>query len=518
MTINLGNAKLQSSTHTFVHFFEISNLTYQYQNILLQLNDFKNITNHKKFPIKQVNDYYKIINYNKELIEEKLAPFNTTQRNKRGLIDGLGSIIKQLTGNLDATDGKHIQNSLHIIKQNQENIVHQINNQYTINKEIMSKFNETVKNIKHNELLIESSLMKLDRRNKEITTVLDVLAAKDILNKIIHIFNVILNILQDIENSLTFCQNNIIHPSIITNTELLNELQKISKYYSTQLPFEISPNTIQFYKNIIKPICFIKGTEIIYTLSIPLFEQTIYNLYYFIPIPTIKFQITIPNIRYTLKSNSKLVALTDICEFINKQYLCTKRKQSFKNTTCEHEILTKNYYPSCTQLQLQPQKILEFIPEINQYLGAFNNPSELEKHCKQTWKKEKIQGIFLFHNNVECEYTIDGQLLMFNDSTKGHPLVIETLTPTSTEIQTGTPLPKLKLKTLNLGELNNNIQPIELIKEESSYNPWHLSGTVILYLIIFVAVTILILIRCRPKITTTKQGPSQPVNPLTVQV
>lgn len=484
LPIKLGNAKFQTSTHTFIHYFELSELISEYNIISNHIKSFKNTTDSNNLYSRELSNYYKIINYNLELINEKLNPFIKESRSKRGLIDGIGSIIKQLTGNLDANDGEQIKKSLEIIKKNQNNIAHQLNNQYSTNDAIIIQFNETVKNIKHNENLIRLRVEELENIIDETTMHSNILFAKDTANQFIHLLNVILNILQDIENSVTFCHHKMLHPSIITALELLNELQKISSFYSTKLPFKISPQTIQNYKQLIRPLCFQKNSEIIYTLSLPLFSKTNYNLFYFLPIPTFNYQTIIPNSNYILKSDeSEIVPLSEICDYVNYQYFCLERHRVYRDTTCERSILVSNRPENCSRVQLPIQQIVEYIPEVNKYLGAFPLPTIFKSHCQEILTKEEIQGILLFEDDDHCQYSIDNQTLIFKDNTTAKPLIIEDLHITKTE-HIKTKLPKIHFKSLQLAKLTNNPQQIELIEEDDYINPWHITGTVALYVIL----------------------------------
>lgn len=104
-------------------------------------------------------------------------------------------------------------------------------------------------------------MLTVDSKNFEI------LFAENLLNQIIHLFNIILDLTRDIRTSLTFCGTNIVHPSIITNQELAKEMTKLNSKYADELPFKINGNNIQKYLKLIKPNCRIVETEIVYFLT-----------------------------------------------------------------------------------------------------------------------------------------------------------------------------------------------------------------------------------------------------------
>nr|XP_015840241.1 PREDICTED: uncharacterized protein LOC107399075 [Tribolium castaneum] len=380
LPINLGKARLQSSSHHMIHYFDISGLLTEYNKLQTYLEIVKNSTANETETQKEIQNYLKIIHYNINLVDEKLYPFFQNKRAKRGLVNILGSIIKTITGNMDSEDNERITSVINTIKQNQNNIAHQLTNQYSINQEIINKFEKTIKDIEHNERALYSLTSKFQNvtRNQ-----INTLFIKDTLNQLSHLFNVILNIAQDIENSLAFCKLQTVHPSIITNEELFKELLKIESIYKNHLPFPVKSENIQNYKRILSTKCVIKEFEIIYFLSFPLYETRELELFYLIPLPDQKFQTIIPSAKYVLKGESYLWPLTDICDKIQKEYFCKNELRTYVNISCQMEILFKNTFEKCLPIQLNRLQTLEFVPEINQYLGIFPVPVSIKNFLLQ---------------------------------------------------------------------------------------------------------------------------------------
>lgn len=105
----------------------------------------------------------------------------------------------------------------------------------------------------HNELILKSRIMQLSQIITDTATHQDILFAKDLFNQLIILYNAILNTLQDVENSITFCKLNTMHPSIIKPKDLFLELQKISPHYKNKFPFELKQENVldflKFFKN-----------------------------------------------------------------------------------------------------------------------------------------------------------------------------------------------------------------------------------------------------------------------------
>lgn len=158
----MGQAKIQEYTHTFIHYYdlnpiiiEINRLHIQSINLLININTNPNYT-------AETSNYVKILNLTKDKVEVKLKEIIPhPQRTKRGLINGLGSIFKSITGNLDASDGERYDKLIRQLQVNQNDLAGNIVQQNTISLEIINKFNETVQQIKHNEKLLQSKIEQI---------------------------------------------------------------------------------------------------------------------------------------------------------------------------------------------------------------------------------------------------------------------------------------------------------------------------------------------------------------------
>lgn len=433
---------------------------------------------------RELTNYDNIIKYYKNLIDEKFRPFREIPiRTKRGLINGLGSIIKQISGNLDAEDGKHFESLIENLQQNQNSIIKQINQQYSINNQMIENFNKTIKDIELNELLMVSRIKQLESLTTITISHTNVLFAKELINQIINLLNIILNIIQDTENSITFCKLNTLHPSIITSEELLRELVKISKFYEKQLPFPVTQSQIHNYESIVKPRCAIKGYQIIYFMSMPLLNPDQYELFYFLPLPNQNSSIIIPSSTYGLKTKTTLLPLKDSCVLLNDIHQCQRSQISLVNNTCEYEILFKNDFSSCSRQKLHlDENTLEFVPELQSYLGVFVKKELIKQHCQDSWNAVEKSGTFLFENS-SCTIYIQGRPLIFHDESSGQPLHLQEI-----NIRLKTPqdpvLPELKIKHLELKKLDTNIQPLTPVPPGPVTTHIHTSAIIIMYLMI----------------------------------
>lgn len=425
---------MQKSDHTFVHYYdlkplfiELKNLNKQYENLQISVKN-----NQSKFQ-HEFDNYDKIINYIQQTINDKINNFNIytndKNREKRGLIDGLGSIIKIITGNLDENDGKRINAILNHVQQNQNNFNEQLKLSYSLNNNIIKNFNDTIKDIEHNELLLKSRILQSGEILKGEIEHQHILFTKDLFNQLIILYNTIFNILQDIENSITFCKLATLHPSIIKSKQLFQEIKRISLHYNEQLPFELKIENILYFESILKIHCKIEKSKIIYFLSIPINYEHEFEIYLLNSIPTkqeSKYITIIPNAKYLLKSKSdnKIWPLNQLCTQGISYYQCPGYLITNQEIKCEQQILIHGNSSECQYTNINIiDNHLEIVQEINQYLAVFPKQEEIEVRCKQSTEIKALQGIYLIEDE-NCKIIFRTNEIKFLESTLGTPILI----------------------------------------------------------------------------------------------
>ena len=128
-----------------------------------------------------------------------------------------------------------------------------------INKEMISKFNNQLSNLKHNEETLNTQIIEIKDIVKNVYNWRSVAEVKDTLNQLILLTINLIEIIAELETSLTFCSLNKIHSSIIDTMTLRKIVDN-----STKLNFwEIS--------KLIRSHCRIKDNTTDYLIEIPLY-------------------------------------------------------------------------------------------------------------------------------------------------------------------------------------------------------------------------------------------------------
>lgn len=225
--LKLGTAKITKYTHTLIHYYDLNPIITEISRLQTQSANLKKLIIEDKYYSIDTSNYLKILNFAEEKVKDKLLEILPQhQRVKRGLINGLGSIFKSITGNLDANDGERYEKLIRELQENQVKLASNIKNQNSLSIDLINNFNKTIQQISHNEKLLEMKINQISDRilYKETTFFI-----KDIMNQIITMYEIINSILQDIENSISFLKLQIMHPSIIKTKDLFNELKKLTK-------------------------------------------------------------------------------------------------------------------------------------------------------------------------------------------------------------------------------------------------------------------------------------------------
>lgn len=318
-------------------------------------------------------------NIDKKLNEISYAIQNR-HRTKRGLINGIGTIFKTLTGNLDANDGEYYSKCINKLKNDEHEIENLMKNQISVTTSTIRNFNYTLRQLKMDEETFNRDIMKIEK------TIIEVSSALDLENRRIKFIekyeeiierNILIdNELSDIISGITFSKLSIIHPSIIEPMNLIIQLRKIVRHLKdNQLPFPPDYNELPNYFEVMELKAYQTLEEIVFILEVPLIEPFYLDLYhvYSIPIKDEKgyYHIIVPDNKYVSVSSDRSL-------YVNVNNLSECRKAT-KFVLCKDRTIQSIQKKSPCEIQL------------------LNNPVSIPENCEQSiifatdYKVEKIE-------------------------------------------------------------------------------------------------------------------------------
>lgn len=340
-------------------------------------------------------------------INEKINNIGiTTMRRKRYLLNAAGSLIKWITGNLDENDGKYFNEAIDRLEKDDTQTQSLMRSQISITTKIIKSFNHTIRKLMIDDQYLENNLKSIQtflNKNEEKTYYLA--RQVEILNNcesLLEVYMLLSNEINDIENSLTFAKLKVLHPSIISSMQLLEQLTNISNTLAPNEILPASPNvrTIGQIANLITLKGFTTANRVVFILNIPLTSNEVYTSYHLFSIPT---RHPSSNLFHTIVPESKYIGISQD----NREYIRTNEIESCKKiddtllcfnilpypgekAPCEINIISKLHSENCksTIMALDDFNVQEL--KKNKWLIILSKPLPIKITCGQHFKTQMI--------------------------------------------------------------------------------------------------------------------------------
>lgn len=234
-------------------------------------------------------------------------------REKRGIFNGIGTVWKSITGNLDASDGEYYNDCINKITKDEYQIENLLKNQISVTTSVIKSFNSTIQKLQIDEETFNNDIKEIRKSIMDISDQLNYFQSQiDILNiceSLMESYTFLENQIDDIINSITFARLKILHSSIITPNDLVDSLKHISQSLKrNNLPLPISATSIPQYLDIIELKAYQLDSKVVFVLNIPLVEPEEYTLYRIYPIPLLDHRTALHHI---LSTTYKYIARSD---------------------------------------------------------------------------------------------------------------------------------------------------------------------------------------------------------------
>lgn len=312
--------------------------------------------------------YFELLEYNIKLLNSKLNNLLSHRREKRGLINGLGSLIKVVTGTMDDNDRQHYNSILNQLTKDQRVIQSQNNLILKTHHELVDKFNEQIDKININEENLKARLEILESKvNENLETQL-----LHVVTQLTLVTNSLLFLTESIETSLTFCNLHILHESMIS----LEEITKLFKFYKIDLKVNDFWEAVLF----IKPLCKLHNNLIDIVLEIPSYKNSNAEILQFTPLP-----IRIQNIPYILNETFQNILYdeslypVESCVNLNEQYFC--KIKNIKTDDCLTNLIINQNHSKCELNLLKYYPKFVMIPNSKVIIINVENNNQVLIRC-----------------------------------------------------------------------------------------------------------------------------------------
>lgn len=385
------------------------------KNVYLELVKTENIYIHR-----ESNDRERIhrdqFKYIIETIENKffylLPEIKVNKiRRKRGLINGLGSIVKAITGNLDEEDAIKFEKEIYTLKKYVKQSQTKQNQNIGLMNSFMKEYDNTLKKIKNNQDIIIDNLNRINRNISVLDSRINIL---QIYMQIENNLQQIYDKLTLLETAITFASLKKLHPSILEPRQLLNELLNIRKENNIRLPFETNRANIHLIESTIEVKAYSTSSSLTFILEIPIVSRSNYDLLHIYPIPDDNNLIRIPKSPYLILGSKEFSYLQEPCnEITDSIKICNHLKLERVEETqdCVIQILRHISANNCsTASVILPRTKIEQIKE-NSWIIITQEEETLRTKCINNEKFQRIKGSYRITTIGDCYLEIDGKIL-----------------------------------------------------------------------------------------------------------
>lgn len=460
LPFKLGPMKHVTHYHTFLQYIDlkdIENKIFRVENQLQQIST--RISNNSSLHNIQLDHLFRKLNKTLNQLRS-LEP----KRVKRGLIDGLGSVIKSISGNLDYTDAIKYNDAISTLTNNGNKIAVELNNHISLSKDWMAKHTEVINNLVENQIKINKSLELLVNNQSQMgISLIKYTKISQFLSIISENVDDLLTELYRIENILGFIRASSTHHSMLDVDVMSNIIRKLKNLYDKDQILDVE---LRDYYNIIKPGYYYSENQIIIIFGFPIISRNIYTLYKLSVLPNKYNEIIIPPYPLIAINIDSYLYIEAECPKVQSVYLCdekfyhqVKTDPDCIKTLIDKKIKTKFCKPTTVTFLKEAMEKLDD----KYYSVVFPKNTNVQLKCGRE-DHVNLRGSYLITIPRNCllrtgEFTI----INTSDDLKGEPLKIMTFSMTvDDEIMPETPREAIRLNTINLSSLHEIQGKIEL--------------------------------------------------------
>ncbi|KAL0861747.1 hypothetical protein ABMA27_009223 [Loxostege sticticalis] len=475
LPFKLGPTKIISHYHSFLQFIDIDDIKSKVSLVRTQLNDVRPQLNDKTLSLYEPHIDY--LSKKLEKVSDQLQTFEVN-RVKRGLIDGLGSVVRGISGNLDYTDANRYDNALKYLQSNEEKLVSEFNTHISLSKEWIL--------IMDSEANRETDLIKYAHLAQLLLILGDNI--EDLAEELVKL-----------ENLLAFIRASSTHHSMLSLDVLRSMLDKLKSLYNKD---EIIDLNLREYYDIIKLGSYYTRNKIVIVFKIPIAFPHTYDLYKLAIVPNKNHNILIPASPYIAIHRNDFMYIETECPKSNTWYLC-EMKINYKphdQVDCIQTLITTQRLDTIceyTSVHLDKEALEQL--DDKHYVFAFPKPTKTQTSCgKNTYTT--LQGSYLATVPSGCYLqTSEFTILNSNDRTRGTAIKIMDLPPLE-DPSSASPKPLIKLNSINLENLHASNTKISLqhpveISQSVGSSLYHTTIPMYVVLLSTAALTIGLLIR-----------------------
>lgn len=348
------------------------------------------------------------------IINSKLIFFTSHTRVKRGLINGLGSVVKALTGNLDYDDAVRMEQQISNLRNRVSNVQEK---SVAIAQKTITEFAKQLEAINNNQNKLDLMLKNISNHSNSIFRQFNLL---QIHIDIDYSLQIILDRLALLEDAMTFAQIGIMHPSIINTKTLLAELQDIGENFPFTPVAPINIDSIHLIEKSIVVKAYSTEQSLNFILEIPSVEPNPYDLIHIYSIPNKQNLTVIPKSKYLVLGGGEYAYIDEDCRCITDSVRICKQlimKQMQDDEDCVTSLIRHQAnHHSClyARMILKHSKLQKITS--NSWLFITNSREVLKSTCGSEITYHTLEGAQLIAISNECRTQLHNITLQTHSS------------------------------------------------------------------------------------------------------
>lgn len=445
----LGKTKVISHYHSFIQPVNLDTIHSNIDLIRKQLDDISPRFHNKTLSLYKPHIEYL---YNKVAqLTDQLELFQPN-RAKRGLIDGLGSVIKSISGNLDYTDAIRYDSAIKTLQENENKMVTELNNRVSLNKHWMSQNSNILETLIHNQNKIKTAVDEI--------MISDLRQEKDIV-KYAHLAQYIMMLADNIEslsdelfrleNLLAFIRAKSAHFRMFKLDMFSRMLEQLNALYGREHVLNIS---FREYFDIVKLGYYFNSQNLVLVFKLPIVLPYTYDLYKLSVVPNKDNRVLIPSYPFLAIHDKDFMYIEAECPKSSQYYICEDMiNQHYRSQgDCIYHLITTQQIDKSCQYTIAKlrNEAMEALDD-RHYVASFPTSTKVRLSCTGT-QYNTIQGSYLITIPKGCEVqTPDLILANKDDRLRGQALKIMNI-PFSNIASHDT---EAKILTLNSADLRS---------------------------------------------------------------
>lgn len=493
LPFKLGPTKLISHYHAFLQHVDLNDIDYKIDTVRTQLLNLGPQLNNNTFSLYE--PHLSFLSAKLERVSEQVRTFEP-DRVKRGLVDGLGSVIKSISGNLDYTDAIKYNAAIKTLENNENKLQSEFNNHISLSKEWMLQHSKILDDIVKNQEKIGQAVTQAIQSEKNGET--ELIRFAHLAQYLVILNDNVENLSEELDklgNALALIRASSIPHAILSFAVFKSMLDKLKVLYPKGEILEVD---LREYYDLIKVGSYYIDKQVVLVFKVPIAVDRVYDLYKLAVIPNRNHQVLIPPSPYIAVHEQDSMYMETECPKVKSWHLCEESlNQKIQNQhDCTYQLITSQQLnPSCkhTRVFLTRPAVQQL--DSRQYVISLPEPTKIQTSCGQEQFKT-IQGSYLVEIPHKCvlktpDYTITNS----NDQAEGHALKIMELPDITSidEVRARVPSPSLTLNSINLENLHASDKKISSqipvnIRQIDRLSLYH--TTIPVYLLIFCACTV----------------------------